>query len=161
KKPRNIQTVLGRMCPSVSVYSAFLNNTPIVAMGIPAIRNWAQKNRVPASKLLIPLSFAAILGGMCTLIGTSTNLIANGLMKDYGFSGLSFFELAWVGVPCAIVGLLYLIFVSPLLTPSRRDIRHEEETKRKLLVELVVTKNASVEGQTVGDANLEKLKGLD
>jgi di/tricarboxylate transporter len=160
KKPRSIQAVLARMCPSVTTYSAFLNNTPIVAMGIPAVRSWAQKNGVPVSKLLIPLSFAAILGGMCTLIGTSTNLIANGLMKSYGFGGLSFFELAWIGVPCAIAGLLYLIFISPILTPSRRDIRHEEETNRKLLVELAVTENASVIGKTVGKVNLENLQGF-
>jgi di/tricarboxylate transporter len=160
KKPGNIQSVLGRMCFSVTAFSAFLNNTPIVAMGIPAVRSWGQKNRVPASKLLIPLSFAAILGGMCTLIGTSTNLIANGLLESYGFNGLSFFELARIGVPCAVAGLFYLIFISPLLTPSRRDIRHEEETNRKLLVELEVAENASVTGKTVEEANLENLQGF-
>lgn len=157
---RSIQRILLRLCPSVSVYSAFLNNTPVVAMGIPAIRGWAQRNRIPASKLLMPLSFAAILGGMCTLIGTSTNLITHGLMQEYGFQGLSFFELAWVGVPCAIAGLLFLIFISPILTPARRDIRYEEERKRELLVELEVTKKADGLGKTIAEAELAFLPGF-
>lgn len=160
EETRNIQKVLSRLCPSVTVYSAFLNNTPIVAMGIPAIRKWAQKNRIPASKLLMPLSYAAILGGMCTLIGTSTNLITHGLLQSHGFEGLSFFELAWIGVPCAMSGLIYLIFVSPRLTPARRDIRYEEERKRKLLVELRISEGADVIGKTVGEAGLESFPGF-
>ncbi|MDX1639978.1 MAG: SLC13 family permease, partial [Balneolaceae bacterium] len=96
RETRKIQRILLRLCPSVSLYSAFLNNTPVVAMGIPAIRRWALKNNIVVSKLLMPLSFAAILGGLCTLIGTSTNLITHGLLQSHGFEGLSFFELAWV-----------------------------------------------------------------
>lgn len=160
EKTRNIQKVLMRLCPSVSVYSAFLNNTPVVAMGIPAIRSWAQKNRIPASKLLMPLSFAAILGGMCTLIGTSTNLITHGLLQSHGFEGFSFFELAWLGVPCAVAGLVYLIFISPKLTPARRDIRYEEERKRKLLVEFEITDYANVIGKTVAEAGLQAFPGF-
>lgn len=157
---RSIQRILLRLCPSVSAYSAFLNNTPIVAMGIPAIRSWAQKNHIPVSKLLMPLSYAAILGGICTLIGTSTNLITHGLLQSHGFEGLSFFELAWVGVPCAIAGLIYLVFATPLLTPARRDIRYEEERKRKLLVELEITDGANVIGKTVEEAKLETFPGF-
>lgn len=160
KKTRSIQKILMRLCPSVSVYSAFLNNTPIVAMGIPAIRSWAQKNQIPVSKLLMPLSFAAILGGLCTLIGTSTNLITHGLLQSHGYQGLSFFELAWLGVPCAIAGLLYLIFISPKLTPARRDIRYEEERKRELLVELEIVPNADVIGKTIEEAGLEGFPGF-
>lgn len=152
---RSIRRILLRLCPSVSLYSAFLNNTPVVAMGIPAIRSWAQKNNIVVSKLLMPLSFAAILGGLCTLIGTSTNLITHGLLQSHGFAGLSFFELAWVGVPCAIVGLMYLVFISPLLTPARRDIRYEEEQKRKLLVEYEIEEGAEVIGKTVRESGLE------
>jgi di/tricarboxylate transporter len=141
----------------VSVYSAFLNNTPIVAMGIPAIRSWAQKKGIPASKLLMPLSYAAILGGLCTLIGTSTNLIAHGLLESHGFRGFSFFELAWVGVPCAIAGLLYLVFISPSVTPARRDIRYQEERNRELLVELEIVEGASVIGKTVEQAGIANI----
>ena len=160
KETRSIQRILMRLCPSVSVYSAFLNNTPIVAMGIPAIRSWSQKNHIPVSKLLMPLSFAAILGGLCTLIGTSTNLITHGLLESHGFRGLSFFELAWVGVPCAISGLIYLIFISPKLTPARRDIRYQEERNRELLVELEITKGADIIGQTVDEAGLTGFSGF-
>lgn len=157
---RSIQRILLRLSPSVTVYSAFLNNTPVVAMGIPAIKSWAQKNHIPVSKLLMPLSYAAILGGLCTLIGTSTNLITHGLLEDHGFEGLTFFELAWVGVPCAAAGLIYLVFISPRLTPARRDIRYQEERKRELLVELEVTEGASVVGKTVAEAGLTAFPGF-
>jgi len=160
KESRSIPRILARLCPSVSAYSAFLNNTPIVAMGIPAIRKWANKNHIPVSKLLIPLSYAAILGGLCTLIGTSTNLIAHGLLESHGYKGLSFFELAWVGVPCALSGLIYLVFVSPELTPARRDIRYQEERNRELLVELEITSGADVIGKTVAQANLMNFSGF-
>lgn len=160
KETKSIQQILLRLCPSVSAYSAFLNNTPVVAMGIPAIRSWSQKNNILVSKLLIPLSYAAILGGLCTLIGTSTNLITHGLLLSHDYEGLSFFELAWVGVPCAIAGLIYLIFISPLLTPARRDIRYEEERIRELLVELEITDGADVIEKTVEEAGLDSFSGF-
>lgn len=160
RETRSIQRILLRLCPSVSLYSAFLNNTPVVAMGIPAIRSWAQKNNIVVSKLLMPLSFAAILGGLCTLIGTSTNLITHGLLQSHGFEGLSFFELAWVGVPCALVGLFYLVFISPILTPARRDIRYEEEQIRKLLVEIEVEEGANVIGKTIEQSGLGAFPGF-
>lgn len=157
---QSIRKILLRMTPSVSIYSGFLNNTPIVAMGIPAIRRWARRYNVSSSKLLIPLSYAAILGGMCTLIGTSTNLIAHGLLQDNNLPGFSFFELAWLGVPCAIIGLIYIIIVSPILTPDRSDIRDEEEEQRKSLVELEITEEAALVGETVKEAKLHQLPGF-
>ncbi|SMO78677.1 SLC13 family permease [Fodinibius sediminis] len=160
KKTRNIQKILLRLCPSVATYSAFLNNTPIVAMGIPAIRSWAQKNQIPVSKLLMPLSFAAILGGLCTLIGTSTNLITHGMLQNHGYEGFAFFELAWLGIPCAAVGLTYLIFISPSMTPARRDIRYEEERKRELLVEIEIEEGAGVAGKTVEEVGLDLFPGF-
>ncbi|PAU95140.1 SLC13 family permease [Aliifodinibius salipaludis] len=160
KGSQNIRKILFRMTPGVSIYSGFLNNTPIVAMGIPAIRRWARKYNVSSSKLLIPLSYAAILGGMCTLIGTSTNLIAHGLLQSNNLAGFSFFELAWLGVPCAIIGLIYIIIFSPKLTPDRSDIRDEEEAQRKSLVELEITEEAALVGETVEEANLQQLPGF-
>ncbi|NGP75911.1 SLC13 family permease [Balneolaceae bacterium YR4-1] len=160
KETRSIRRILIRLCPSVTLYSAFLNNTPIVAMGIPAIRSWSKKNRVPVSKLLMPLSFAAILGGICTLIGTSTNLITHGLLQSHGMPGFSFFELSLLGVPCAIAGLFYLIVISPKLTPARRDIRYQEEKKRELLVELEITQGANVVGQSVEESGLKTFPGF-
>jgi len=157
---RGIRRVLVRMCPSVSIYSAFLNNTPVVAMGIPALRRWGRRQGVSASKLLIPLSYAAILGGLCTLIGTSTNLVVHGLLESHGYEGFGFFELAWIGVPCAIAGLTYVIFVSPFLTPDRVDIREEEERQRALLVELELTDGSPLVGKSVEAAKVEILPGL-
>ena len=160
KGSQNIRKILLRMCPGVSVYSGFLNNTPIVAMGIPAIRRWARRYGVSSSKLLMPLSYAAILGGICTLIGTSTNLIAHGLLQSNGLPGFSFFELAWLGVPCATIGLIYIIIISPSLTPDRSDIRDEEEEQRRSLVELEITQNAPAAGESVSEAGLEEFPGF-
>ncbi len=157
---KSIRRLLLRMCPSVTVYSAFLNNTPVVAMGIPAIRGWCRRHGVSPSKLLMPLSFAAILGGICTLIGTSTNLVVHGLLQSHGMEGLGFFELAWVGVPCAVIGLLYVIFIAPALTPDRADIRDEEEEERADLVEVELAADSPLVGETVQDANFRLLPGL-
>lgn len=157
---QNIRKILLRMTPSVSVYSGLLNNTPIVAMGIPAIRRWARRYGLSSSKLLLPLSYAAILGGMCTLIGTSTNLVAHGLLQSNGLEGYSFFELAWLGVPLTVIGLLYIIFVSPALTPDRTDIRDEEEAERKSLVELEITDKTDLVGKSVSKSGLQHLPGL-
>jgi di/tricarboxylate transporter len=158
---KSIRRLLLRMCPSVTVYSAFLNNTPVVAMGIPAIRGWCRRHGVSPSKLLMPLSFAAILGGICTLIGTSTNLVVHGLLQSHGLTGLGFFELAWVGVPCAVIGLLYVVFVAPALTPERADIRDEEEEERADLIEVELAADSPLVGSTVEEANLTLLPGLN
>ncbi len=155
-----IRRLLLRMCPAVTVYSAFLNNTPVVAMGIPAIRGWCRRHNVSPSKLLMPLSFAAILGGICTLIGTSTNLVMHGLLQSHGLDGFGFFELAWVGVPCAGIGLLYIVFVAPALIPERADIRAEEESERADLIEVELSAESPLVGQTIGDANLNLMPGL-
>ena len=101
--PKGQNAALLRMMPPVMGMSAFLNNTPVVAMFIPVISDWSRKLRVSPSKLMIPLSYAAIFGGVCTLIGTSTNLVVNGLLiSSTDFPGLKLFDLAVVGVPCAI-----------------------------------------------------------
>jgi len=93
-----IRSVLFRMMGATSFFSAFLNNTPIVAMLIPQIQGWAKRSGFPASRLLIPLSYAAIVGGTVTLIGTSTNLIVSGMIVERGHEPLSFFQLSWVGL---------------------------------------------------------------
>ncbi len=159
-KEQSIRRLLLRMCPSVTLYSAFLNNTPVVAMGIPAIRGWCKRHGVSPSKLLMPLAFAAVLGGICTLIGTSTNLVMHGLLQSEGLEGFAFFELAWVGVPCAVVGLVYIIFVAPVLLPERVDIRAEEEEERAELIEVEVAADSPLVGETVGEANLKLMPGL-
>ena len=97
-----------RMLPSIAFISAFLNNTPVVVIFAPIIKRWARSVHLPATKFLIPLSYVTILGGICTLIGTSTNLVVHGMMIDAGYEGLSMFELSKIGIPITIVGILYL-----------------------------------------------------
>ena len=93
---------------------------------LPAVSDWAKKNHIAPSRLMIPLSYATILGGLCSLIGTSTNLIVNGLLiSQAGHPGLGLFDITWVGLPCALVGLLYLLAVGRWLLPDRQSAMSE------------------------------------
>ncbi len=112
KDKLSFKAYIFRLTSLVAAFSAFLNNTPIVAILMPNVHAWGKKNNISPSKLLIPLSFAAILGGCITLIGTSTNLVVNGLVAEQtvfpNFNSLNIFDFAWVGVPMAIIGIIYL-----------------------------------------------------
>ncbi len=150
-----------RIIAPISLFSAFLNNTPVVVMFTPLIRQWAIAHKISPSKYLLPLSYAAILGGMCTLIGTSTTLIVNGLMMDHGMQSMSMFEISKVGIPCALIGLLYLKFIGARLLPNRRDLIEDVvETGRDYLVEMRVQENSPMIGQNIEQAGLRHLKGL-
>lgn len=110
-----------RMLPPIAFISAFLNNTPVVVIFAPIIKRWAEYVKLPATKFLIPLSFVTILGGICTLIGTSTNLVVHGMILEAGFEGFTMFELGKVGVFVAIAGILYLLAFSKFLLPDDRS----------------------------------------
>lgn len=111
-----------RMLPIISFISAFLNNTPVVVIFAPIIKRWAESVKLPATKFLIPLSYVTILGGICTLIGTSTNLVVHGMILEAGYEGFTMFELGKVGIFVAVVGILYLfLFSSKLLPDVRKD----------------------------------------
>ena len=111
-----------RMLPTISFISAFLNNTPVVVSFAPIIKRWAESIKLPATKFLIPLSYVTILGGICTLIGTSTNLVVHGMILDAGYEGFTMFELGKVGIFIAITGIIYLfLFSSRLLPDVRKD----------------------------------------
>ena len=147
--------------------SAFLNNTPVVAMFIPVTMSWARRNDVSPSKLLIPLSYLAILGGTCTLIGTSTNLVVHFAMIDAGIKGITgqpgigLFELSLVGVPYAIIGAIYLLFLGRKLLPDRKDLIEQlGEQRREYLAEMLVAPNCRMIGQSVEMAGLRNLPGL-
>ena len=116
----SVRRVQMRMLPTIAFVSAFLNNTPVVVIFAPMVKRWAERVHVPATKLLIPLSYATILGGVCTLIGTSTNLVVHGMIIDAGFEGFTMFELGKVGLIIAVVGLAYIFLVSKYLLPDRR-----------------------------------------
>ncbi|UCG37978.1 MAG: SLC13 family permease [bacterium] len=150
-----------RMSAPVVAMSAFLNNTPIVVMFTPAIRDWARARGLSPSKFLIPLSYASIFGGVCTLIGTSTNLVVNGLLQQEMGRSLSLFELAWVGVPTAVAGTLYLVTVGHRLLPDHRDpVEDLKESGREYLVEMEIRRGCALVGKTVLEAGLRNLQGL-
>ena len=116
-----------RILPIVSAFSAFLNNTPVVVIFAPILKNWSKKVGLSCTKFLIPLSYATILGGLCTLIGTSTNLVVHGMMIDKGMEGLKMFDLAYIGIPITVVGLAFIILTSKKLLPAERPDNFEEE----------------------------------
>ena len=141
KKNASITSAGLRFYPVVSFISAFFNNTPVVVIFAPMIKNWARKMKLPPTKFLIPLSYATVIGGICTLIGTTTNLVLHGMLiqeyKDevaasangttegilmrFGIDdGMTMFELSKVGVFIALAGLIYLIFFSRYLLPDNR-----------------------------------------
>ena len=151
---------LARITSSSAFLSAFLANTPVVAMGVPTVTAWAKRNQVSPSRLLIPLSYASILGGICTLIGTSTNLVSHGLLQRAGMPGFGFFELSAVGVPCAILGVVYLVRVAPHLLADRIPVRMVGEDVRRYLVELRLTDPSPLIGRTIEEAGLRHLPGL-
>ena len=158
------------MAGSVTGMSAFLNNTPIVAMFVPIVIDWCRKHRFAPSKFLIPLSYLSILGGTCTLIGTSTNLVVNGLMQEASasdpslreaLSPMRFFELGYVGLPYAIIGTIYLLFVGRHLLPSRKGfIDQLSDSSREYLVNMQVRPECRLVGQRVQEAGLRQLPGL-
>lgn len=124
-------SILG-MSLSIGFFSAFINNTPVVATFIPIVSSAAKKINQSATKYLIPLSFAAIFGGACTLIGTSTNLLVAGIARDSGIDTLRLFTMSPIGLACALVGILYLTFLGKWLLPKEsksKPLRDEDEIK--------------------------------
>ena len=146
-----------RMIAPTGLLSAFMNNTAVVAMFIPAIQDWAQRLGIPASKLLLPLSYAAILGGTCTLIGTSTNLVVDGMLQSRLGINLGLFELAWVGVPLLVVGGAFLVLVGHRLLPDRGGLSEELDQVREYGVEVEVESPGPLVGKTIAQAGLRAL----
>ncbi len=158
---------LARLSAVVMPLSAFLNNTPVVAMFMPLTVAWCRRNRISPSRLLMPIAFLATLGGACTLIGTSTNLVVDGMMKARGISGLTgrpgigLFELSLIGVPAATIGAIYLMTLGRALLPDRKELLEQlGEQRREYLVEMHVQPGCRLIGQTVEQASLRSLPGL-
>lgn len=152
--------VLARLMFTTAAMSAFLNNTPIVAMLIPRVQQWSARSGVPASKLMIPLSYATIVGGMTTLIGTSTNLLISGLMQSAGYRELGLFDLTWAGVPAALGAIFYFILFGHRLLPDRgkdRATAFGESELENCLFEVRVAPQSPLIGQTVEAAGLRAL----
>lgn len=159
-----------RMAIPVASMSAFFNNTPIVAMLMPVVSDWCRKNRVSPSRMLMPLSFMAILGGTCTLIGTSTNLAIDGLMKETvganpelaeSLRPIGLFEMAYVGVPFVVLGTIYMVLLGKRLLPDRKDVMEKlEASPREYMSEMQIQAGCPLIGQAVEEAGLRHLPGL-
>ena len=154
-----------RMLPSIAFISAFLNNTPIVVIFAPIIKRWASSVKLPATYFLIPLSYVTILGGICTLIGTSTNLVVHSMIQEAGLKGFSLFELGKVGVFIAIAGIIYLFLFSSKLLPSDRPEtsgnEEEEQNSTLHLVEAVIGPRFPGINKRVGDFNFKRHYGAE
>jgi di/tricarboxylate transporter len=159
-RPRSAARAQARLVPPVVLGSAFLNNTPIVAMLLPVVMDWCKSVGIRPSKLLIPLSYAAILGGLCTLIGTSTNLVVDGLLRASGYEGLGLFDIGWVGVPCALVGIGYLLLVGGRFLPDRSTDLSQPDDPRQYTVEMEVAVSGPLVGRSIEEAGLRHLPGL-
>ncbi len=159
-RPRSERSAIARLILPVASVSAFLNNTPVVAAFLPAVIDWAKRYRISPSKLLIPLSYAAILGGTLTLIGTSTNLAINGLLLSQGDPGFALFDLTGVGLICMGVGALYLILFSPKWLPARVPVHEVFENPKEYTLEMLVEENGPLVGKSVEQAGLRHLPGL-
>jgi di/tricarboxylate transporter len=158
-------TPLIRLLGPVGALSAFMNNTPLVAFFLPIFIQFAKRLRVSPSKLLIPLSYVTILGGTCTLVGTSTNLVVDGILRklpgEQGGGALSMFELAPVGLAITVAGFAYLTTIGPRLLPDRQDLMdYIESHPREYSVELVVRENCPLANGTIRQGGLRDLPGL-
>ena len=157
-RPKTLTGAQLRIMMPVAVLSAFLNNTPVVAMLIPAVSDWSKRYELAVSKLMIPLSYAAILGGTLTLIGTSTNLVVNGLLiTATGLPTLHMFELAWVGLPTLLVGIGFIVLFSRRLLPDRQTATSLFSNPREYTLELLVADSSPLAGKTIEEAGLRHL----
>lgn len=160
-KCSDTKQALRRIAAVVMPLSAFLNNTPIVAMFVPLLVGWSRRHQVSPSKLLLPLSYFTILGGTCTLIGTSTNLVVSGLMHQNQMKPLGMFELSWVGIPYAVIGAGYIFFIGLKMLPERKELLEQlGESRKEYLIEMLVQPRCRLIGQTVEQAGLRHLPGL-
>ena len=165
--PRTIIGAQVKIMPPIAIGSAFLNNTPLVAMMIPVIRDLSRAGRLPAQQLYLPLSFASILGGMCTVIGTSTNLVVAGLAIDAagkgigGVRAINMFEPAWVGVPIAFLAIGFMIVAGRFFLPGRKEGKTDEAALRRYTAEFEVRDGARIVGRTTEDTGLASGEGVE
>lgn len=160
-RPRSLAGGQLRMMFPVSALSAFLNNTPVVAMFVPLVTSWARRCQFSASLMLLPLSYASILGGTCTLIGTSTNLVVAGLAKEWDPSvRFEIFEIAQLGIPALGIGMLFIVVTSQWLLKDRQGALQELGKAREYTIAMRVEKGSPVIGESIEEAGLRSLRGV-
>jgi di/tricarboxylate transporter len=157
-RPRTLLSAQLRLLLPVTTSSAFLNNTPIVAMFMPVVTDICKRAGLSPSKLFLPMAYSATLGGVCTIIGTSTNIVVNDRLPPEMKFGL--FDITWVGLPCAVAGVAYLIVFSRTLLPDRRPPISLSDDPRQYTVGMAVQEGGPLVGRTVEEAGLRHLPGL-
>jgi len=161
RRRSKLSFMIPRIMIPISALSAFLNNTPVVIIFAPMIKKWAEKMNLSSQKFLIPLSYATILGGMCTLIGTSTNLVVHGLMLDNRMNGFGMFELGKVGLPIAVAGFLYMsVFGNKLLPGKKIKLNTNYNDFKEYYYDLIVSKNSNLIGHEIKNGRIRELKNL-
>ena len=162
-RPRTALAAQIRLLLPVTTLSAFLNNTPVVAMFMPVVDEICKKTNISPSKLFMPMAFAATFGGVCTMIGTSTNLIVAGLIdkaKLADVPSVEMFDITWVGLPCAVASIVFILLFSRWLLPDRRPAISLTDDPRQYTVEMLVQPGGPLVGQSVEQAGLRHLPGL-
>ena len=168
-RPQGVRAAQVRLMAPVALLSAFLNNTPIVAMYLPIVSDWARKIRVSPSKLFLPLSFAAILGGRITLIGSSSNLVVMGQYRQLWERSpdvpalsptVEFWGPAALGLPAAAIGIAYVVLLSRWLLPERRPALASTLDARRYTVQMEVRPDSPIVGKSIEQAGLRHLPGL-
>ncbi|MEN9869452.1 MAG: hypothetical protein RLZZ171_435, partial [Cyanobacteriota bacterium] len=149
----------------VGPISAFINNTAVVAIFLPIVEEWCKKRGISPSKLLMPLSFVTVLGGMITVIGTSTNVLASGIAKDLGYGEFRLFQFSALGIITFLIGLAYLAFIAPRLLPNRKnltsDLVSEGYGLEDYVTEVIVSPTSKLIGQTFRSAQLQRDSQVD
>lgn len=159
-RPASLASAQARVMGMPALLSAVMNNTPVVALMVPAVRDWAKKNRLSLSRLLMPMNSAVVLGGLCTLVGTSTNVIVSGLVSAKRGDPLAMFDITWLGVPLLAVGMVYSLTASRFLLKDRRPAMSESDDPRQYSLEMVVEEASPLIGRTIEAAGLRGLAGL-
>lgn len=161
-RPQSLSEAQLRTMTIPAVLSGFMNNTPVVALMVPAVRTWARKHQLSISKLLMPMNDAVVLGGLCTLIGTSTNVVVSGLLNEKTGMRLGMFDITWLGVPLLVVGFTYLLLASRSrwLLKDRRPAMSAGDDPREYSLEMLVEQGSPLAGRTIEQAGLRGLHGL-
>ena len=155
------RAALARLLVPTAAASAFLNNTPIVAMLAPQVEEWASRRGLSPSLFLMPVSFAAILGGVVTLIGTSTNLVVSGLLVANEMPPIGMFELTMIGLPVALIGVTAVVLLAPTVLPPRRAAREDlSDDVREFVVDMEVVAGGPLEGHSIEAGGLRHLQGV-